>query len=315
MPPSARLAGERPARPSPRSTTSRVAAGLVDDARRSSRRGRRRWRTRPSRPPLSCDVARAAARSRAGRCSAAGSGATSTRVAADRAREVADWVVVATTSSPCRPTGAPQPDPPARAASAPRLAAARARRRARQARERARERADARTRRPASTAIVAPGGAFVSTDSQSPATPSSARARRSRPASGAGRLDHRRVVAAGTTSSAVASSAPTTDSAATAASATSAEQDGVEQRERRPERAARPSGSKPRASQRRPSDERRGQSASAAAAPASAMSPPPISSRLPNSSVSTFDAGVEDVAGEDHAGGEAPTSTSAVRLS
>ena len=88
--------------------------------------------------------------------------------------------------------------------------------------QRPRRAAETANTAPESVAIVAPGGAFSSTDSTSPAIPSTATSATVIACHGARRLVQRRTVAAGTTTSAATSSAPSADSAATTTSATSA---------------------------------------------------------------------------------------------
>ena len=70
--------------------------------------------------------------------------------------------------------------------------------------------------------MAGPGGVLTCTDSHSPATPSTATSATVASCHGRSRVQTSRVVAAGTTSSAVASSAPSVERAATATSATSA---------------------------------------------------------------------------------------------
>ena len=97
--------------------------------------------------------------------------------------------------------------------------------------------------------MAGPGGVLTCTDSHSPATPSRATSATVASCHGRRRVQTSRVVAAGTTSSAVASSAPRVESAATATRATSASSAMSGAAERAP-RARAEAGSKPVASQR-----------------------------------------------------------------
>ena len=251
----------------------------------------------------SFDVGRGAARSRGGRCSAGGSGRPRPR----RRRPARDkspiWVVVATTSSwPSAPAPELEPQPARAPTRAGRPRRATTDRRG----THPGQRATARRPAPDSEAIVAPGGAFVLTESHSPATPSSGDQRDAgelpaqQPPRQQARGDRRDDEAARSTSS-----APTDRQRGDGAERDQAEQDARPgSAERRPSsRGA--SGSKPVASQRRPS-------ASVAAEGGGARPPrparcpaPSTSSRLPNSRVSTLEPEREDVAGQDHARGEA----------
>ncbi len=161
--------------------------------------------------------------------------------------------------------------------------------------------------------MAGPGGALTSTDSQRPATPSTATSATVVSCQVRNRVHTSRVVAAGTTSSAVASSAPSVDSAATATSATSASSTVSGSAERAPRaRAAR--GSNPVASQRCARTAVPARTTTAATA-AKAMSPPSTSSRLPNSSVSTPAAEWKTSLARMTPSASAPTSTSAVSVS
>ena len=139
---------------------------------------------------------------------------------------------------------------------------------------------------PLRTAIVAPGGTFVSTASQIPSTPSAA-ARPTVPVRSAGsRLVTSRTVAAGTTSSAITSSAPIAFRAAITTTATVTRSAVSNQREPEPTAEALCS-SNPLASQCRV---KRAEAtiASRAVPAAKARSSVPIESSEPNRRESTF---------------------------
>jgi hypothetical protein len=140
---------------------------------------------------------------------------------------------------------------------------------------------------PASTAIAAPGGAFHSTDSQSPATPSAATSRTVAICHPGMRRIHRRVVAAGTTSSAAASNAPAAVRTATAPRATSPSSARSGSSAGTPNDRA-PSGSKPVASQLRPS-RRFATTTTTLSAPPKMRSRGSRIKRLPKRSVSMFE--------------------------
>ncbi len=290
------------ARVAPRSTTSGVAAAVGDDLvdpvvelvavgedeLRARRRRRRRW---------------AAARTRAGRCSAAGSGRPRPRRRRPRGRSRRSGSSSRPPRAGRRRRRSRRRSRRASRASAARAAAARAG--ARGARASARAAATRAKTAPATTAIVAPGGASVLTESQSPTRALERRpGRRWRAARLRIRRAKRRAVTAGTTKSAATSSAPTTESAAVVASAI------------RPSRAtSRARGAGPE--RRRP---RRGRSRPPASGgrPAALASSGRAGRDRGEGDVAAVDqqqaaeeqgldvgAGAEDVAGEDHAGGEA----------
>lgn len=161
---------------------------------------------------------------------------------------------------------------------------------------------------PPIVAIVAPGGAFVRTDSHTPATPSAAVSATVASCHERIRLVHSRVVTAGMTSSAVASRAPTAASAATEVNATSASS------ARSVASAPVRGGSKPTASQRCPISSVATSAASDAAA-AKTRSVVPIANRLPNRSVSTSEPEWKTSDARITPSASAPTSTSAVAAS
>ena len=162
----ARLAGQALGHDARRGRRPRRRCRCRRRPRRSSCRGRRRWRRPASRPPRP-RRRWAAARTRAGRCSAAGPGRPRPRRRRPRA--------------PSRRSGSSSPPP--RAGRRRPARACRSRRRAARARPRPRRRGprrrEARAPAPApaatsaktapeTQAIVAPGGASVLTESQSP---------------------------------------------------------------------------------------------------------------------------------------------------
>ena len=161
--------------------------------------------------------------------------------------------------------------------------------------------------------MTAPGGASISTAIHTPATPSTAASAIVAGCQVRRRETSSRVVAAGTTISAVASSAPTADSAATATRLTRPSSTPSGTAERTPIARA-PAASKPVSVQRGPSSALAAMTATLAPA-AQTMSPASMTSRLPNSSVSMFAPEWNTSEARITPAASAATSTSAVTLS
>ena len=186
-----RRPGAAPAGPGSRSTTSRVAARVSTSSPAQASRLSPFWNTTSA--PAAPRRRRGAARTRAGRCWASGSDGRRPR----RHRPAAPSRRSASWSRRRRPWPSPPPHAPQRRASATAASATAAARTAQPRRAARAPPPEQRTRAPASTAIVAPGGAFVFTDSHSPTVPSTA-ASATVPARQAGRRSvQMRTVAAG----------------------------------------------------------------------------------------------------------------------
>ncbi len=207
--------------------------------------------------------------------------------------------------------GAPAaPDGPSVSAAAATVVAAARPVRARPRERSSRTRTASRKTHPLRTAIVAPGGAFVSTESHNPPTPTKATTTTVVICQTSMRLHSSRVAAAGTTMSAVASNAPTALRTLTATSATSPSRTTSGRIERAPSVRA-VCASKPTTSQRVPRTTV-ASSTTMLAPPANTRSPESMTSRLPKSSGLDTGGDANTSLARMTPGDRAPTSTIAV---